>query len=377
MAQEAAENKGIELRPRSRSAQMLIYLGKFTRIFIFQNDWKVLPMAAIIAGMVSLVVRGDFFITMEGTLKGALALTCVSIWNGFFNSIQVICRERSIIKREHRSGMHVTSYVCAHLLFQAVLCLAQTAITLYIISVAGVKIPREGFMTNHLVLDLGITIFLITYSSDILALFVSSLVHTTTTAMTVMPFLLIFQLVFSGGIFSVPERLSFLTDLTVSGYGMQCIAAQADYNSLPMMSGWASLRRMKNVEIEGNVIPAELIAGFTERQDGAAAKVLDAEAADGVTVRQVLEAALEDPSLAPLLEEKMHYGFTVGEVLELAGEDTVKHALTEKGRIGAQTEAYARTKANVINCWMSLVLIGVLCALGTIVALEFIDRDRR
>ena len=51
---------------------------------------------------------------MEGNLKGAFALTCVAIWNGCFNSIQSVCRERPIIKREHRSGMHISSYAVSY-----------------------------------------------------------------------------------------------------------------------------------------------------------------------------------------------------------------------------------------------------------------------
>ena len=34
---------------RGRIAQIPIYLGKDFRMFIFQNDWKVLPMSALIA----------------------------------------------------------------------------------------------------------------------------------------------------------------------------------------------------------------------------------------------------------------------------------------------------------------------------------------
>ena len=87
----AAEGQrhSFRFRHRGRLAQVGIYFGKQARTFIYQNDWKVLPMAALIAGIVSMVIRGDFFRTMEGTLKGAFALTCVSIWNGCFNSIQV------------------------------------------------------------------------------------------------------------------------------------------------------------------------------------------------------------------------------------------------------------------------------------------------
>ena len=86
-------------RHTGRIPQTFIYLGKLFRMFIFQNDWKVLPMAAIIAGLISFAVGSNLFKTMEGTLTGSFAVACICIWNGFFNSIQVICRERAIIKR--------------------------------------------------------------------------------------------------------------------------------------------------------------------------------------------------------------------------------------------------------------------------------------
>ena len=128
MAELKTENKPgkFRIRYRGRGAQVGIYLGKLLRMFIYQNDWKVLPMAALIAGLVGMVIRKKMFINMEGTLMGAFALVCVCIWNGCFNSIQVICRERDVIKREHRSGMHISSYIFSHMLYQALLCLAQT-----------------------------------------------------------------------------------------------------------------------------------------------------------------------------------------------------------------------------------------------------------
>ena len=104
-----AEKRQRKLQYRGRGGQVLIYLGKLLRGFVYQSDWKVMPLAALIAGLVSMVVKRDFFLTMEGTIKGAFALTCVAIWNGCFNSIQVVCRERDIIKREHRSGLHISA----------------------------------------------------------------------------------------------------------------------------------------------------------------------------------------------------------------------------------------------------------------------------
>lgn len=53
----------IQRRHRDRVLQMPIYLGKLMRSFIYQNDWKVLPMCVLIAALLSMVIRRSFFIT--------------------------------------------------------------------------------------------------------------------------------------------------------------------------------------------------------------------------------------------------------------------------------------------------------------------------
>ena len=152
-----------DLKHRGRLSQLFIYLGKFLRMFVYQSDWKVIPMGAIIAGVVTFVVGQNMFVTQEGTLMGVFALVCVCIWNGFFNSIQVVCRERSIIKREHRAGLHMSAYIGAQMVYQFLLCAGQTVVTLLIFRFAGVKLPDKGIVTMSGLADLGISIFLITY----------------------------------------------------------------------------------------------------------------------------------------------------------------------------------------------------------------------
>ena len=248
-----------KVRHQGRFSQIPIYLGKQLRFFVNQSDWKVLPMAAIIAALVSMVIRKDFFVTMEGNLKGAFALTCVSIWNGCFNSIQSVCRERAIIKREHRSGMHISSYVAAHMIYQFALCAGQTGLSMYVMRTLGVQFPVPGFMTRWMIVDVGITMLLITYASDMMSLFISSVSHTTTGAMTVMPFVLIFQLVFSGGMFSLPEWTKPLAGFTISNYGIKAMAAQAGYNEAPMVTAWNTIIKMKDNEIGGDVTLGQIL----------------------------------------------------------------------------------------------------------------------
>ena len=275
-------------RHKGRGSQVLIYLGKQLRFFINENDWKVLPMAAVIAGLVGMVIRRRLFINMEGSLMGGFALACVAIWNGCFNSIQAVCRERPIIKREHRSGMHVSSYVAAHMIYQLMLCAAQTGLSMYVLQLVGVQFPQKGFMTPWMMLDIGISMLLISYAADMMSLFISSISHTTTGAMTVMPFVLIFQLVFSGGIIPLPEWSQRLSDFTISNYGIRVIAAQSGYNELPMVTAWNTLSGMRDTQVGGTV-----------------------------TVGQVLDL-LDSPALQKRRDMEVFRSYTVGEVAEFA-----------------------------------------------------------
>jgi hypothetical protein len=290
-------------------------------MFIFQNDWKVLPMAAIIAGLVSFVVGKNVFVNQEGTLTGTFALTCVCIWNGFFNSIQVICRERPIVKREHRSGLHITSYIAAHMIYQAFLCLGQTVITIGICMFADVSFPDNSMFFPLALVDFGVTVFLITYSADMMALMVSAVVHSTTTAMTIMPFLLIFQLVFSGGFFSLSGTALQLTDVTISKWGLTALCIQGDYNSLPMVSLWNSMVKMKDVEVEG-----------------------------------------EKPVF-----EVLNYIETTGRRDEI---------LAESGRQN-QNPSYEHSPFKLLKCWAFLIFFALLYAVIATVSLESIDKDKR
>ena len=240
-----------KVRYRGRAFQTFIYLGKLFRMFLFQNDWKVLPMAAVIAGLVSFSVGQNLFKTMEGTLMGTFALSCICIWNGFFNSIQVICRERAIVKREHRSGLHISAYVAAHMIYQALLCLLQVCITIGVCKLMKVVLPSGSLITPWPVIDFGISLFLITYCADMLALLISAFSRTTTTAMTIMPFLLIVQLLFSGAFFNLPKEAMPFTSLTATKWGLTALCAQGDYNTLPMVSVWNSALKLKDIEVEG------------------------------------------------------------------------------------------------------------------------------
>ncbi len=311
----------MKVKHKGHLSQTIIYLGKFVRMFIFQNDWKVLPMAALIAGLVAYVTGKSLFRTMEGTITGSFALTCVCIWNGFFNSIQVICRERAIIKREHRAGLHMSAYVAAHMIYQAILCLLQAIIIIAVNMATKTFFPEHGAILPDFKAELLITLFLITYAADMMALLVSSIAHTTTAAMTVMPFLLIVQLVFSGGFFSLSGPVEKVQEVMIAKWGMQALCIQGDYNSLPMVSLWNNLFKMKNVEITP--------------------------------------------------------GYKVEDIIRYIEEQGKREEILYASAQQNQIEKYYQSFDNLTDCWSSLGIFIVVFAALTIISLEFIDKDKR
>ena len=430
-ARVEGRRRQFKIRHRGRGAQIFIYLGKFMRMFVYQSDWKVLPMAALIAGLVGMVIRRKFFINMEGTVMGAFAMVCVCIWNGCFNSIQVICRERDVIKREHRSGMHISSYIIAHMIYQALLCLLQVVVTLAVTRQVGVKYPMEGRVTHYFLTEFGISLFLITYASDMMSLWISSLAHTTTTAMTIMPFVLIFQLVFSGGMLTLPKWSKPLTYFTISNPGLKVIAAQSDVNHQPYASIADMVKKMKDDKIDATItvgqimdmlekkdnatvnairgqvlLPTMTLGGLKEALDssrtiaahrddaitegltlGNVLDMLEASSfweknrdeviTEDTTLGEIIDKLLKNPDVQSKREQVIALPATVGDLLNLVGEDKVMKFLEEKAAAANYKMEYDYKWENIVEYWFTLFLFILAFAALSTITLEFIDKDKR
>ncbi len=207
------------------------------------------------------------------------------------------------------------------MIYQAFLCISQTVITLTICFLSHVTFPSKCLFTPYPIVDLGITIFLTTYCADMMALLVSAIVKTTTTAMTIMPFLLIFQLIFSGGFFSLSGPSVYITNFTVSKWGMTALCSQGDFNSLPMVSTWNSLVKLQNVEYEGSQ--------------------------------------------------------PIKEVLVYIQENDMRDDILMWSAQQNQNPKYAYTSENVLKCWGMLILFSFAYAAIAVIFLEQIDRDKR
>lgn len=244
---------------KDRIHQTRVYLFKFLGLFFKTGGWKAFAFGAIISIIIVMVVGDNMFVYGLDTESGGFSFISACIWIGVFNSIQSICKERDIIKREHRSGLHMSSYVLSRAIYELLICLVQAA-TMLILCAVLLDVPKNGLVSKSALIDFYITFFLVTLSADYLGLAVSSIVKTTTTAMTVMPFLLIVQLVFSGVLFRLEGNAEKMAKATISKWGMEAFGSIADLNGIPYnAAGWIVAERNVYAYESGHVECAWLI----------------------------------------------------------------------------------------------------------------------
>lgn len=180
--------------------------------------------------------------------------------------------------------------------------------------------PSFGIITDSFLLDFFITLLLITYCADMLSLLISSIVHSTTAAMTIMPLILMIQLIFSGGIFALPKGMDGVKNLMLSSHGMAAICAEAKYNDLPSVTGWKMLKKAANAE--------------------------DA-----------------DPQIKQFVENA-----------EATGQDKLINKKMAKTNVRPSFES---TRMNITIRWWILVIFSFMFALAAVIFLERIDKDKR
>lgn len=167
-----------------------------------------------------------------GTQTGLFMLVCVAIFVGICNSIQEICKERNILKREYMTNLKLTSYMASKLIVQALICAVQMILVLAIfaISVREKTLYSSGVIFGSIWIEYFITMFLLAFSADTMALVISSVVKNSSTANTFIPIVLIVQIVFSGVLFDLGDAMDKFATLMISKWGIAGLAISSRLN---------------------------------------------------------------------------------------------------------------------------------------------------
>lgn len=228
------QEESVEKPKRKSAIKQLFTLTKRYGELV-KNDLPRLGLLMIqpilIAILIKVVASDDVFDIYEPTQQILFTFSCSGIWIGIFNTIQEVCKERAIVKREYMSNLRLTTYILSKYAIQLLISLAQTFIFVGLFSVLMGNLPSSGVKTSCFA-EVFITMWLTIYSSSALGLLVSSIMKNGDRAMAVSPFLLIIQLLFSGILFPLKGASEIISYFTVSRWSVEALGNVVDLNGL-------------------------------------------------------------------------------------------------------------------------------------------------
>ena len=194
----------------------------------------VLLLQPLLIGiLLSIVADDDVFDIYESTKSMMFVLSCSAIWIGVFDSIQEICKERNILRREYMAGLKLQVYILSKILVQMILCAVQS-IFLTSTFLLLVKGSREGILFDNFYFEMVFTVWITAVASAAMGLVVSSVVKTGDKAMAAAPFVLIVQLLFSGILFELKGIAEYISYMTVSRWSVEALGSITHLNSLEL-----------------------------------------------------------------------------------------------------------------------------------------------
>ena len=233
----------------SRIKQIQIYFGKRKREYLNGKGLSRTIIYTLVIGFLLALVLGEQMFKEEQMSKsGFFILATICIFYGVFKSVRLVCAEREIIKHEHRSGMHISSYILGYAAFDFFICLLHAFVTWGIITAwyfSAIMGAGEDGAYSHSFMRLPaylLTMIIITVAADAMGLFVSSFLKNTFDAMKAMPFVMILQIAFAGIVLQLPKIMTWVSNLTLSKWGTNAMMAIAFPKENPnLLSCWGVL----------------------------------------------------------------------------------------------------------------------------------------
>jgi ABC transport system ATP-binding/permease protein len=161
-----------------------------------------------------------------------LVLAVGACLSGAANGIWEIVKERAIYSRERAAGLSSGAYLLSKLIVLGLISGLQ-AVVLVLIGLTGRPLPAHGaLLTHHPVIELMLAMFALGLASTILGLLISSVVSTSDKAMPLLVVVVMFQVVLSGGIFSLHGKVGLeqVSWLSPSRWGYAATASTSNLN---------------------------------------------------------------------------------------------------------------------------------------------------
>ena len=361
---DSGVDSGKEIKPRKVSS--LNQLSVLTRRYLtlIKNDIERLLMIflqpVLIGLLMALVAEEGIYEKMFETRSILFALMSAGIWMGLFNTIQEIYKERVILKREYMANLKLPIYMLSKYIVQAMIAMVQAIILVVVFVLVKGTPDCSGVLISNAVVEMIVTIFVTIYVSASFGLLISSISKNGDRAMTIAPFILIIQLLFSGILFSlngVTEKVSYLT---FSRWSMEALGST---NSLNDLEGVGE-EEARKAEEEAKQKQDELVADCNEM-------IAEMQSGYDETINQ-LQDSIEYYSLYTTDPQKFDEYTSEPVTIEVEEEEDEEDDEDEE-----EDAMFVRTKGHIAKNWGILFGVTFIFAGASILVLTKLKDEQR
>ncbi|HBT95134.1 MAG TPA: hypothetical protein DEB24_03070 [Coriobacteriia bacterium] len=193
----------------------------------------LLIQAPLLGFLISLIADDQQYVQYEFTKGLLFALSCSAFWLGLLNSIQEVCKERAILRREFMTGLRLSSYIVAKVIAMAVICAVQSVLLTSTYALL-VGLPDTGVFDGSAYPEFLAVVFITALAASSIGIFISALFKNADRAMAMAPILLVPQLLFSGLIFELKGAAESLSALATCRFSMEAFGTTANLNALTL-----------------------------------------------------------------------------------------------------------------------------------------------
>jgi ABC transport system ATP-binding/permease protein len=233
--QHAEKERRARTFAQSPWRQLEILSRRYTELLLAdkKNLALLLLQAPVIGLLLALVSKSDAFAGRIEAKKLVFMLALTGVWFGVINAAREICKEANVLRRERLAGLSPGAYLLSKLGVLSVLVLVQSALLVGALA-AFVTLPADGIVMPA-ALEIYVTVVLAGLAGIALGLALSALASTPDKAMSLIPIVLVPQVLFAGVMFALSGATAVAGWFVSSRAAVDALSAIANLNELPSL----------------------------------------------------------------------------------------------------------------------------------------------
>ncbi len=213
--------------------KMKLYIDRLNE-YSKKDYFKSILSSVVVFLIIAYATKKNAFTNFEATKSLFFSYILCAVFVGLFNTISLWSEEHSYILPRIKSNLiNIETYLGGTYISQTVLCILQGIIATLIFSYFF-DYEKTGLVFSHSNIDIFITIFLTIECAMTLGLFVGLLLNSIKSAMTYLPLILIAQMLFSKGIFTLEGFTEKISLFIEARYGIAALGSICNINQYPL-----------------------------------------------------------------------------------------------------------------------------------------------